>query len=124
MREGGINEHLRSSFEQISSLTNANTVIGSPITTPNGVTVIPVSKVTMGYASGGVDFGDGRGSIGKNAGGGGGTGVAITPIAFLSVGADAEVKLIPVSANVSVDKVATLIEHAPELIEKIRDALT
>lgn len=124
MREGGINEHLRSSFEQISSLTNANTVIGSPITTPNGVTVIPVSKVTMGYASGGVDFGNERGSVSKSAGGGGGTGVAITPIAFLSIGADAEVKLIPVSANVSVDKVASLIEHAPELIEKIRDALT
>ena len=123
MPEKGINESINSSFEEIKSFTNANTIIGNPIITQNGVTVIPVSKVTMGFASGGVDLGDSKGYT-KNTGGGGGTGVSITPVAFLSVGADAEVKLIPISGSTGVDRVSSLIEHAPEIIEKIRSALS
>ncbi len=124
MQERGIGDNIRASFDQIKSFTNANTVIGSPIITPNGVTVIPVSKVTVGFASAGVDIGEGKGYSNKNSGGGGGTGVAITPVAFLSVGADAEVKLIPIDGSGSVDRVSSLIEHTPELIQKIRESLS
>lgn len=123
MSDNTRSESINASFEQIKAFTNADTVIGNPIITPNGVTVIPVSKVMIGFASGGVDFGDSKGYA-KNAGGGGGTGVAITPVAFLSVGADAEVKLIPISGSSGVDKVTSLLEHAPEIIEKIRSALS
>ena len=124
MQEREPSDNIKASFDQIKSFTNANTVIGNPIITPNGVTVIPVSKVTVGFASAGVDIGDGRSHSGKNSGGGGGTGVAITPVAFLSVGADAEVKLIPINGNGSIDKVSALIEHTPELIQKIRESLS
>ena len=122
MHERGSNDDISTSFDKITSFTNANTVIGSPIITPNGVTVIPVSKVTVGFANAGIDIGDAKGFTGKGYGGGGGTGVSITPVAFLSVGADAEVKLIPLDGGV--DKIGSLIERAPELIQKIRESLS
>ena len=101
------------------------TVIGNAITTPSGVTVVPVSKVSMGIATGGVDYGSSKQSSGQNFGGGGGTGLSITPIAFLTVGRDAEINLIQISNSDSdIDKIAGLIEQSPQIIEKIRSALS
>ncbi len=125
MPDNKISEYLNASFEQIRSLTDADTVIGNAIITPSGVTVIPVSKVTMGFATGAVDYGAKRLVGNQNSGGGGGTGVSITPIAFLTVGADADIRLIPISgANTGLDRVASLIEHTPELIERIKGSLS
>ena len=129
MSENKLNDIIQTSLDSIRSMVDSNTVIGSPITTANGTLVIPVSKVFVGFASGGVDY------LGKNTqntshtvnnfGGGGGTGLSITPIAFLTVGRDAEINLIHVnSAGGDVDRIASLIEHSPEIIEKIKSALT
>ena len=107
------------------SFTDMDTVIGEAITTPSGVTVIPVSKVYMGIATGGVDYGTKKVSTPPNFGGGGGTGLAITPLAFLTVGRDAEINLINIdSAESDINKIASLIERAPEIIEKIKSALS
>lgn len=107
------------------SFTDMDTVIGEAITTPSGVTVIPVSKVYMGIATGGVDYGTKKLSTPQNFGGGGGTGLAITPLAFLTVGRDAEINLINIdSAESDINKIASLIERAPEIIEKIKSALS
>ena len=101
------------------------TVIGNAINTPSGVTVIPVSKVAMGIATGGIDYGAGREESEQNFGGGGGTGLSITPIAFLTVGRDAEVNLIHInSGGADVERIAGLIERTPEFIEKIKNALS
>lgn len=125
MPDNKMSEYLRTSFEQIKDFTDRDTVIGNAIITPGGVTVIPVSKVTMGFATGAVDYGAKKLTANQNSGGGGGTGVSITPVAFLTVGADADIRLIPISSsNTSVDKIASLIEHTPELIEKIKGALS
>ena len=116
---------IRASTEGIKSFADMNAVIGSAINTPSGVTVIPVSKVTMGIATGGVDYGEKKSISHQNFGGGGGTGLSITPIAFLTVGTDGEVNLITVNSLPSdVDKIATLIEHSPDIIEKIRGVLS
>ena len=116
---------IKASIEGIKSFTDMETVIGSAITTPSGVTVIPVSKVSMGIATGGIDYGKGRHETDQNFGGGGGTGLSITPVAFLTVGRDAEVNLIQVNGgNQDVDKILNLIERAPEIIEKIKGALS
>ena len=56
MAENKIPEIIRSSMENIRSMVDANTVVGNPIATDNGVTIIPVSKVSMGFASGGLDY--------------------------------------------------------------------
>lgn len=116
---------IRASMDSIRSFTDMETAIGNAITTPNGVTVIPVSKVAMGIATGGIDYGDKKSAMSQNFGGGGGTGLSITPIAFLTVGRDAEVNIIHIeSSSGDVDKLVSLIERSPEIIEKIKGALS
>ena len=125
MSENKMGDIIRASTEGIKNFADMDSVIGSAINTPSGVTVIPVSKVTMGIATGGIDYGEKRNSTPQNFGGGGGTGLSITPIAFLTVGRDGDVNLISVnSAPTDVDKITTLIEHSPEIIEKIKLALS
>lgn len=123
MSENKMSDIIRASMDGIKSFTDMETVIGNAITTPSGVTVIPVSKVAMGIATGGIDYG--REESDQNFGGGGGTGLAITPIAFLTVGSDAQVNLIHINGGgADVERIANLIERAPELIEKIKSALS
>lgn len=116
---------IKASIEGIKSFTDMETVIGNAITTPSGVTVIPVSKVAMGIATGGIDYGKGKHEVDQSFGGGGGTGLSITPVAFLTVGRDAEVSLIHINdGSGDVDKIVNLVERAPEIIEKIKSALS
>ena len=125
MPENKMSDIIKASMDGIKSFTDMETVIGNAITTPNGVTVIPVSKVAMGIATGGVDYGSERSSHSQNFGGGGGTGLSITPIAFLTVGRDADVSIIHInSAGGEVERIANLIERSPDIIEKIRSALS
>ena len=95
MQENNINDFLSSSLEGLKSFSAIESAIGSAITTPSGVTVIPVSKVNMGFLSGGVDLPHKR-SDAKNFGGGGGTGISVTPLAFLTVSSKGEINLISV----------------------------
>ena len=117
---------IKSSLECVKSFTDMQTVIGSAIHTPSGVTVIPVSKVSVGFAGGGVDFGIKKLVGAQNFGSGSGSGVSITPIAFLTVGKNAEINLVQINPDASknVEKITSLIEKAPEIIEKIRDTLS
>ena len=121
MSENKLNDIIGTSLEKIRALVDGETVIGNPIQTPNGTTVIPVSKVSMGFASGGIDY-TGKKAPTQNFGGGGGTGLSITPIAFLTVGRDAEVNLVHLGKSSSdIDKVCGLIEKSPDILEKIKD---
>lgn len=125
MSENKMSDIIKASMDGIKSFTDMETVIGNAITTPSGVTVIPVSKVAMGIATGGIDYGKGKQDNEQNFGGGGGTGLSITPVAFLTVGRDAEVSLIHINGSgADVDKIVNLIERAPELIEKVKKALS
>ena len=125
MPDNKMNEYLESSFEGVRRIADMDTVIGKPINTPSGVTVIPISKITMGFASGGLDYGVRRFTSPNNSGAGGGTGVTITPMGFLTVSPDAEVKLIPLSSTASgIDKVASILEQAPDIIGRIKDSLS
>ncbi len=120
-----MSEIIKASLEGIRDFTDMENAIGTPIQTPSGVTVIPVSKVSVGFATGGLDYGQKRLISQQNFGGGGGTGVSITPIAFLTVGKNAEINLIPVSTaqKNSLDHALSVIERSPELIQKIKDVL-
>ena len=125
MSENKMSDIIKASMDGIKSFTDMETAIGNAITTPNGVTVIPVSKVSMGIATGGIDYGDRKASSSQNFGGGGGSGLSITPIAFLTVGRDAEINLIHVnSGGADVDRIASLIERSPEIIERIKSVLS
>ncbi|MBQ8914660.1 MAG: sporulation protein YtfJ, partial [Clostridia bacterium] len=123
MSENKMTEIIRASIDSIKSSFDANTVTGTPITTANGTVIIPVSKLSVGFATGGVDY------LGKNApqsgknnfGGGGGTGVTVTPIAFIVVSADGKVEMLNISAPVvveprdAVSQIIGAIERSPEL---------
>lgn len=124
MSETKMSDIIRATMEGIKSFTDLDTVVGNAINTPSGVTVIPISKVTMGIATGGVDYGTKKLSYPQNFGGGGGTGLSITPVAFLTVGRNAEVNLIHIDASSDVDKITTIIEHSPEIIEKIKSVFS
>ena len=121
-----MSEIIKSSLDGIKDFTDMETAIGTPIQTPSGVTVIPVSKVSVGLATGGLDFGQKRLTANQSFGGGGGTGVSITPVAFLTVSKDAEVNLIPISAasQSGIDRTISLIERSPDIIKKIKEILS
>ena len=104
MSENKMSDIIRSSLEGVKGFTDMQTVIGSAINTPSGVTVIPVSKVSVGFAGGGVDFGIKKLVGAQNFGSGSGSGVSITPIAFLTVNKNADVKLIPIVRKIIKEK--------------------
>ncbi len=125
MSENRISDIIKASLDGVRTFTDMDTVIGNAINTPSGVTVIPVSKISVGFAGGGLDIGGKKLSSNQNYGTGTGSGVSVTPIAFLTIGRNAEVNLISIDqkVNTSVDRVTSLIEHSPEIIQRIKDVL-
>lgn len=121
-----MSEIIKSSLNGIKDFTDMENAVGTPIQTPSGVTVIPVSKVSVGFATGGLDYGAKKLMGNQNFGGGGGTGVSITPIAFLTINKDAEVNLIPIvpASQSGIDNALSLIERTPEIIQKIKETLS
>lgn len=122
-----LEEMIRTSLEHIHAMVDANTVVGTPIETPSGTTIIPISKVSVGYASGGLDFDGKHQAPPKNFAGGGGTGLSVQPVCFLAVSAEGTVEvhsLAAASTNDSVEKLVSFIDHAPDLVEKIKALLS
>ena len=118
-----LSEMLGDTMSKIREMIDVNTVVGAPITTPDGVTIIPVTKVSIGYGGGGSDFATKNYPAGRdNAfGGGAGAGVTITPVAFLVIRGE-NVRMLPIAepASTSVDR---LIELLPGLLDKADDFL-
>lgn len=125
MSENKMSDIIKASLEGVRDFTGMDTVIGNAINTQSGVTVIPVSKVSVGFAGGGIDFGAKKMISNQNFGGGSGTGIIITPIAFLTVSPDASVNLIHIAEKTAsgVDRIVSLIESSPDIIEKIKNTL-
>ncbi len=108
---------LENTIAKIREMVDVNSVIGDPITA-DGVTIIPVSKVSVGFGGGGSDY------VSKNAnkqdnpfGGGAGGGVKVTPVAFLIV-KDGNVRMLPVAtpANTTADRI---VEMIPDTLDKV-----
>ena len=121
--ETKLQDMIRTSLESIRAMVDANTVVGTPIETPAGTTIIPISKVSVGYASGGVDFSAKDPAAKKNFGGGGGTGLTVQPVCFLAIHAEGEVEMIPLGgdgAPDTVERIAELIERAPDIFSKVK----
>ncbi len=109
---------LESTIQKIREMVDVNSVIGEPIVTHDGVTIIPVSKVSVGFGGGGSDF------VSKNVnhqdnpfGGGAGGGVKVVPICFLIV-KDGNVRMMPVAApaNTTADRI---VEQVPDVLDKL-----
>lgn len=124
--ENKIPEIIRSSMESIRSMVDANTVIGEPIATEVGTTIIPISKISIGIASGGVDYNPKKDAQPRpqNFGGGGGTGLSVSPAGFLVIDRHGDVEYINVNQKGKpdpVDQLADLVERTPDIIARIKD---
>ena len=124
--EHKIPEIIRSSMENIRSMVDANTIVGDPIPATNGTVIIPISKVSVGIASGGVDYNPKKEAQPRpqNFGGGGGTGVSVIPVGFLVCDKDGDVEFLNVVNKGKpdpVDQIADFVERTPDIIAKIKD---
>ena len=115
-----IGDLMSTTMEKLREMVDVNTIVGQPIQV-EGVTLIPISKVSMGFGSGGSDFTtkSQKEGGGSSFGGGSGAGINIIPVAFLIVRGE-NVKLLPVAqpAGSTVDRV---VEMVPEVIDKVTD---
>lgn len=116
-----IGDLMETTMQKIREMVDVNTIVGTPIVTADGLTLIPISKVSFGFASGGSDFQSKHQQAGQNNsfGGGSGAGVNITPVAFLVV-KGTSIKLLNIAppATTTVDRI---IEMVPEVIDKVSD---
>ncbi|HOJ77768.1 MAG TPA: GerW family sporulation protein [Bacillota bacterium] len=134
MTEHPIEGLMKTSMQNIKEMVDVNTILGDPVETPDGSVIVPISRVTFGFAAGGSQFesikvkskekdrdrNQDSGETGQLPfGGGSGAGITINPVAFLVVGKD-QTKLLPVESNVLVDR---LLDSAPKLLEKIQEMI-
>lgn len=115
MSENNVKSIMDATMENLKGMINADVITGEPIVVGE-ITLIPVSKVAYGLATGGSDFPTKNQS--KVFGGGGGAGVTVTPIAFIAITGD-KVKMLPVYNELTtVEKAITM---APEIIDKAKE---
>ena len=127
--ENKIPEIIRSSLDSIRSMVDANTIIGDPIAATGGTVIIPVSKISVGIASGGVDYNgkDQAPAMRQNFGGGGGTGLSVTPMGFLVCDKNGNVDFINANAKFRpdpIDQITDFVEKTPDIIAKLKDVFT
>ena len=135
MNEHPIEGLMKTAMQNIKEMVDVNTILGDPVETPDGNVIVPISKVTFGFAAGGSEFEsmhnkpsgrerdrersqsqEGSEANGFPFGGGSGAGITIHPVAFLVVGKE-QTKLLPVESNVMVDRI---LDSAPQLLDKIQ----
>ena len=121
--EKDMRELIAASIEGVKSITSGEAVIGNAIHTPSGVTVIPVSKLSVGFAGGGIDLANRKNSGLQSLGSGSGSGVSLVPMAFLTVGPNAEISLVNLSSSEddTTNRIVSLIEKSPEILKRIKD---
>lgn len=108
---------MSTSMEKIRELVDVNTIIGNPISSPDGSTIIPISRVSFGFVSGGSDL---PAKVEKEVfAGGAGAGISIKPQAFIVINKDGDAKLLELGAKGS--PIDSLVESAPELLNKVKE---
>ena len=106
-------------MQNIKDMVDVNTVVGDPITAPDGTMIIPVSKVGVGFASGGSDFSTKNTTETPCFGGGSGAGITISPIAFLVVSSTGVVSLLPISQS-SPSAIDQIVGYVPGIIDQVK----
>ena len=113
--QNSVTELMNTTMTKIREMVDSSAIVGEPITTPDGVTLIPVSRISFGFGSGGGTYGQANGRFG----GGGGAGAKIDPVAFLVI-KDGQTRMMPVAvpAVATVDRV---LELTPQIIDRVED---
>ena len=120
MSEHPIEGMMNVTLDKIRQMIDANTVMGDPVTTPDGTVIIPISKISYGFASGGSDLPSKAHPEKNYFGGGAGAGVTVTPLAFLTI-SGGSTRLLQIDPyNSSADRVIGMI---PDVADKINEFL-
>ena len=113
-----ISDVMSTTLQRLREMIDVNTIVGEPIHTPDGLMLIPISQLSMGFASGGSEFGKTPKVEGKNNfGGGAGAGVKMEPIAFLVIRGD-NVRLLPVGPG-PVSTIDRVVDMVPDVVDKV-----
>lgn len=114
-KKSPLSDLMGTTMSKIREMVDTNSIIGEPIVTPDGVTLIPISRVSFGFGSGGSDYG----KTAQKFGGGGGAGVKIDPVAFLVV-KDGMTRVIPVAIP-AVGTIDRVIDMVPEVMDRVEN---
>lgn len=114
---------MKSTLENLKDMIDVNTIVGDPVETVDGTLIIPISSVSLGFASGGSEFAP-KNQNNSNSnfpfGGGSGSGVTIKPVAFLVIKEDS-VRLLPVNQKNTYDKI---VDGIPQIIDILKNSLS
>lgn len=113
-KKSPLNDLMRSAMEKVREMADTNAIVGQPITTPDGVTLIPISRVSLGFGCGGGDYGKAQP---KSFSGGSGAGVNIAPVAFLVI-KDGVTRVLPVAVP-PVSTVDRVVEMVPDVLDRV-----
>ncbi len=117
-----LSELMTTTMQKIREIVDVNTIVGEPIRTDEGITLVPVSKLAFGFASGGSDFAakNQKPEANNSFGGGSGAGVNISPVAFIVIRGDI-VKLLPVSPEPGMTTLDRVVEMVPEIMDRVTE---
>ncbi len=119
MAEHPIKGLMETAMGSIKNMIDVNTIVGQPVSTPDGTVIIPISKVSFGFGAGGSEFGERtttkNDELSANFGGGTGGGAVIEPVAFMVVG-NGQIRLMPIDKNPS--PVEEIMSAVPGLLDK------
>lgn len=121
-----MSEMIEASVNSLKSMAGTDTIIGEAIKADDGTTIIPVSKLSVGFVTGGVDYNGKNSDKKNNFGGGGGSGLTLTPVCFIVIHKDGAVEMLNVNEQMRnypdpVGDVVSLIQKSPELVAKFKD---
>lgn len=118
MKDQSASGILGTAIDKIRDLVDVSTIVGEPVFSGDGITIIPVSKVTYGFASGGSDF-PSKSNV-ELFGGGGGAGITITPVAFVVINnGNVTIKSVPSGDNPA-EKIVSIV---PEVVDTVSGLL-
>ncbi len=118
---------MNTAMNSIKEMVDVNTIVGDAVEAPDGSVIIPISRVSFGFAAGGAEYdsdGHSKKKEDENAsgmpfGGGSGAGISINPVGFLVVG-QGQIRLLPVGGNSSIDR---LLDAAPEFMNRVNELI-
>lgn len=116
---------MKTTMDSIKEMIDVNTIVGDAVETPSGSVIMPISRVSFGFAAGGSEFEAGKNNNmndGESSklpfGGGSGAGVSVQPVAFLVVGNN-EMRLLPINYNNMLDRIIDMVPNVVDNIEKV-----
>lgn len=117
MEVNPISEMMQATMQNVKNMMKVETVVGEPIQTPDGITLIPVSKVSIGFGGGGIELNSKKAGGDRPYGGGNATGVKIEPIGFLVI-KEGSIRMVNITppANTTVDRI---IDMVPQVMDKV-----